>query len=292
MDEQELQASINSDITSRIPAHAWGCTVGIVIAIGDTVHQFGTGTLFAVADHHFVVTAGHVIRQAQESDKTLAVTASGSQLVPVADDEWKVTSARQYGSLGDPLDIAVYRLPPDVVASFDGRLFLRFEDISFETPLPTAVYSVFGFPAILAQPSSDATERVQLQPFQFTTYRFDRSTDHLDGFQDGLHILLDAQRQQATDTDGAPAVFVDNSGNEARFPGDLGGISGCSVWHIGDRMTPIPEWNVESARIVAVQTSVYHSSQAIKATRWVAVSTLIHEAFPELRPAFGMWRPA
>ena len=45
----------------------------------------------------------------------------------------------------------------------------------------------------------------------------------------------------------------------------------------------------ERPSIVAVQTSVYPRPQIIKATRWVAVSTLLHETFPELRPALALW---
>jgi len=49
-------------------------------------------------------------------------------------------------------------------------------------------------------------------------------------------------------------------------------------------------WKKERPKVVAVQTSVYEKSRAIKATRWIAVSTLIHEAFPELRPSMNLWR--
>ena len=35
--------------------------------------------------------------------------------------------------------------------------------------------------------------------------------------------------------------------------------------------------------------SQYEESQVVRATRWVAVTTLIHEAFPELRPALNLF---
>ena len=172
MNENELQRSINARVTAQTPSYAWDSTVGIVIAHNDAVHQFGTGTLFAVADHFFVVTAGHVIKQASKHKKTLAITSAGSHFVPVVND-WQVTSGGQYGSIDDPLDVAIYRLQPDAV---------------------------------------------------------------------------------------------------------------------GDLKSPIESWGSETSRIVGVETSVYHSRQAIKVSRWVAVSTLIHASYPAVRPVFDMWR--
>ena len=76
-----------------------------------------------------------------------------------------------------------------------------------------------------------------------------------------------------------------------QFPKHLGGISGCGVWRIGDLTIDISDWRIEGfARLVAVQTGFYHSAHVIKATRWIAVSTLIHDAYPDLRPAMHLSR--
>ncbi len=289
MDGYELQRSINSKVTAQTPTYAWDCTVGIVIAHNDAVHQFGTGTLFAVADHFFVVTAGHVIKEASKHKKTLAITSAGSRFIPVVND-WQVTSGGQYGSPDDPLDVAIYRLQPEAVKRLDGKRFLRFDDIEFDEQSPTAVYTLFGFPSIWAAPASDPHTKLKLRPLQYTTYRFDRSAKQLENYQDDLHILLDAEVQQTTNDDGVHQPYVDHTGRLAKFPEDLGGISGCSVWRIGDLKSPIESWGSETSRIVGVETAVYHSRRAIKVSRWVAVSTLIYESYPALRPVFGMWR--
>lgn len=289
MNENELQRSINSAMTAQIPSKAWDSTVGIVIAHDGAVHQFGTATLFAVADHFFVVTAGHVIKQASKLKKTLAITSAGSHFVPVVND-WQVTSGGQYGSFDDPFDVAIYRLQADAVERLDGKRFLRFSDIEFDEQSPTAVYTLFGFPGIWATPATDPNTKLKLRPFQLTTYRFGRSTESLDNYQDWLHILLDAQAHQATNDRGDHQPYLDHTGRPAKFPGDLGGISGCSVWRIGDLKNPIESWGSETSRIVGIETSVYHARQAIKVSRWIAVSTLIHETYPELRPAFDIWR--
>ncbi|WP_077025400.1 hypothetical protein [Fuerstiella marisgermanici] len=205
-------------------------------------------------------------------------------------NDWTVTSAGQYGSIDDPLDVAIYHLPQDSVERLDGKTFLRVDDIEFDDQPDTAVYTLFGYPAIWASTSTDTNTSVQLKPLQFTTYRFDGVTDGLGNYQDELHILLSGSSHDITDPDGQPVNYTKLNGDAAQFPRDLGGISGCSVWRIGDLQTSIEDWAVEKSRIVGVETSVYPSRNAIKASRWVAVSTLIHEAYPELRPAMNLWR--
>jgi hypothetical protein len=101
---------------------------------------------------------------------------------------------------------------------------------------------------------------------------------------------LGANQSESTDIKGRPFIFLDLNRNSLQFPRDLGGISGCSVWMIGSCDKPIEEWKKENSKIIAVQTGVYHKSQIIQATRWVAVSTLLHEAFPEVRPAMALWQ--
>src|SRR3990172_5522157 len=56
------QEVLNKRISDCIPAEAWESTVGIIIVVDKILHQFGTGTLFRVADRSFLVTAAHVIK--------------------------------------------------------------------------------------------------------------------------------------------------------------------------------------------------------------------------------------
>jgi hypothetical protein len=63
------------------------------------------------------------------------------------------------------------------------------------------------------------------------------------------------------------------------------------VWTIGDSKKPPTDWDADQARLIAVQTGVYPQRKIIKATRWIAVSTLLYEAFPELRGAMNLFRP-
>ena len=291
MDDQlELQRRINETATAQIPSYAWDCTTPIVIAHEDAVHHFGTGTLFRVADHFFLVTAGHVVKHACEHGKTLGIGGSDDGRFIALTGDTLVSSEGQYGTSADPLDIGLHRLGPEAVARLSEKRFLLFDDIEFDSQSPTAVYTLFGFPGVWSSASSSPDEKVQYKALQYTTYRYDGDTSTLQEFQDRFHLLLDGQFHQVTNEDASPAQFRDSDGELVPFPRGLPGISGCSVWRIGDLNTPLDDWQVDKSRIVAVQTGVYHAKRAIKATRWVAVSTIIHEAFPELRPAMELWR--
>jgi hypothetical protein len=288
-DQQYLQRTINEKVNSYVPEQAWDSTVALVIMHENAVHQFGSGILFSIADDSFVVTAGHVVKQAQQYGKTLGISSATGFFVAVS-GEWICSSEGQYGTDKDPFDIAIHRLSQDEVAKIGHKTFLRFDDIDFDSQSQTAVYTLFGFPCIWSKPSSSESDELKLKPLQYTAFAYDRMTEALEEYQERFHILLSAQQRDCSNLDGSPAQFQDLNGNDAPFPEKLSGISGCSVWRIGDLNVPIKNWDQEQSRIVAVQTGVYNSAQVIKATRWVAVSTLLHVAFPELRPAMQLWR--
>ena len=235
MDDQvELQRKINAVATAQIPQLGWDSTVPIVIFHEGEVHHFGTGTLFRVADHCFLVTAGHVIKQACEYRKTLGIGGSDNGHLVAIGGETLVTSEGQYGTSADPLDIALHRLSSDAVARLARKRFLTFNDVAFDRQSETAVYTIFGFPAVWSSPSKSLDEKVTYKALQYTTYRYDRDTSALDEYQALLHLLLDGQLDQTTNEDAKPIEFQDRNGKPVAFPRGLGGISGCSVSRIGD----------------------------------------------------------
>jgi len=289
-DSIRLQRDVNNKIASRIPSCAWDSTVPIVIAHDGEIHQFGTGTLFRIADHFFLITAGHVIKDATKNNKTVGIGGSDDNYFIALTGNAQVSSEGQYGTHVDPFDIGLYLLLPEAVARMKHKQFLFLSDIEFVEQSPTAVYSLFGFPAVWASPHPSAPNTLRYKAFQYTAYRYDRDTSILKEFQDRFHLLLDAQLTEATDNEGN-LLSSHDSDTSTLFARGLGGISGCSIWRVGDLTLPVDQWKSDQARIVAVQTGVYHSQRVIKATRWIAVSTLIYEAYPELRPAMELSRP-
>jgi hypothetical protein len=281
--------NIYPQIESHIPPEAWQSTVAIVIVCGTELRQFGTGTLFRVADQSFIVTAGHVIKDANKSQNDLCITCSNGSFVQVH-GIWMCSAEGQYGTTKDPFDVALLPLDSTIVAKLSDKSFLRLDDVCLIDDLSNGMFCLFGYPALWSQNSINTDQYLLLKPFQYTTYAFDGSTEALDGYQSRFHLLLSADLLGSTDIDGRQIKFRSRHGLPARFPGDLGGISGCSIWMIGDVKRPIQEWKKERPKIVAVQTGVFNDLGIIKTTRWVAVSTLMYEAFPELRSSIMLWR--
>jgi len=279
-----LQRSVNERISNFVPRHAWRSTVAIVVAKRPAVHLLGTGSLFQIADRRFVVTAAHVVRLAHEYDRTIGISGDSNSLISVHGD-W-ISSASSSGE--DPFDVAVYSLPGAAVQQLSQFRFLRMTDASFGEQPKTAVFTLFGHPGIWASPSRDDGEKVQLKGLEYTAYAYERSVDNLLGYNPKYHLLLDAEAEQVTWTDGSRAEFTHRNGTVVIFPRDLKGISGGPVRRTADLNLPIERWHPLSPSLAGVQTGVYQPSQVIRVTRWAAVTTLIHAAFPELRPAIDL----
>jgi hypothetical protein len=283
-DANSLQARVNKRISDFIPRDAWRSTVAIVVAKRPAVHLLGTGSLFQIADRHFVVTAAHVIRLAHEYDRTIGISGDSNSLISVH-GEW-ILSDSSPGE--DPFDVAVYLLPEPSVQRLSQSRFFRMSQVSFGEQSKTAVFTVFGHPGIWASPSRDDAELVQLKGLEYTAYSYDRSVDDLLGYNAKYHLLLDADADQVTWTDGSRVEFKHRNGMVAVFPRDLKGISGGPVWRTGDLNVPIESWHRLSPRLTGIQTGVYQPSEVIRVTRWAAVTTLIHAAFPDVRAAIEL----
>jgi hypothetical protein len=284
------QESVNARIRPHIPSHAWLSTVAIVAANRPAVYQIGSGTLFQIADSHFLVTAGHVIRAANRHGKTIGLADTGSDHLIGLTGEAMCSVPRE-GSDSDPYDVAVLALHAAVADKLSAKRFLRIGDVSFADPGPKAVFTIFGYPGLWSKPIQGETDedRLIIKPLEFTTYAYDGDTTALTGYEARLHLLLAAGAEYATNQDGSVLDFRDRFGQPARLPIGLKGISGCSVWHVGDLAVPIERWADRPAAVVGVETGVYQSSGVITASRWAVVTTLIHEAFPNLRRSIEVW---
>lgn len=62
----------------------------------------------------------------------------------------------------------------------------------------------------------------------------------------------------------------------------------CSVAHIGDLDTSIEAWPATGAKVPKVACAVYQAHGAIKMTRRIAITTLLHSAFPDLQPVLKL----
>lgn len=280
-------AALVRALVARTPPRVASATVAIVGSKSGNVRHLGTGTLLAVADAKFVVTAAHVLLAAKERELTVAISpASGGVFTAVTARDWVITAASRSS---DPHDVALYRLDDRELGRLDAVEFVRIADVCFDRDLADAYFVVCGFPAMWSTTSHSDGDEMKAKLLQYGTYPFKGSVCALAGFDPERHILLDGAPDDVLDHNGDPVRFRTRSGHPASMPGDLSGISGCSIWRIGDFRTPVSEWSVSNARIVGVQTGVFKSVRAIKATRWNSVTTLLHAAFPDLRASINMY---
>jgi hypothetical protein len=280
---QRLQAKTNRTIGSRIPRWAWDGVVSIVLSSKTILYQFATGTLFQVAGQRFIVTAAHSIRIAAEYHKTIGVTCDSNSFMSTSGD-WICSEPFQYGSVEDPFDIAVYPIPNEFVRRFNRQRFIQLSEVRFDV-LPSGVFVLFGYPGIWSVPSKSDDQKLKIKPFEYAAIHYGGDLSSINGYQPKLHFLLDADSKGISLSDGSRAKLRKSDGSRATFPRDLKGISGCPVWLAGDQRIAVEDWQSLPVGLAGVQTGVYQESGAIRVTRWIAVTTLIHEAFPELRCA-------
>jgi hypothetical protein len=284
MDHSELgaaQARTNRHLSQFVPRHVWQSTVAIVVANRPAVHLLGSGSLFEISNRRFVVTAAHVVKLAKKHDKTIGITGDSGSLIALG-GEWIVSTSE---TDDDPFDVALCQLPTSALHKLKQYRFNEIVDADFDGEPRSAVYTVFGHPGIWATPSRNDMEEVQVKGLEYTAYTYERSVENLLGYEPKFHLLLDAEAEQISWRDGSKAILQKRDGSDALFPRDLKGISGGPVWRISDLSIPLKDWHRVQPRLAGVQTGVYQPSQVIRVTRWAAVTTLIHAAFPELRSA-------
>jgi hypothetical protein len=274
---EDVHQQANAQIDKLIPHDiAWRCSVQILQKRGDNLHGHGTGMLFRIADDSFLVTASHVYQDATE--QPLRIAGPNRKIVPLA-GTWFLGQ--------EPLDVAVLKLDSFVLEHLETDSFLRLNHVSFEEDFSKSMFTIFGFPQIMSTDEKGVLRRTR---FHFMTYGFTGNTTTLEDYQHDHHFLLRAALSEATTIKGRPLEFNYRGGVSAPFPRELRGMSGCSVWKIADANSPTRFRNSEHARIVGVQTGVYHKEECIKATKWAAVIGVIVQAIPELRGPVELWR--
>lgn len=265
----ELIEKIILSLSSLIPSKGWDSTVAIVAENPQLLFQLGTGTLVRIADTFLVVTAAHVVLDAHNYNWTMGISGAQKKFIILGSD-WSCS-----GEGGDPgvLDIAIHKLAQDAVTNLAGKEFINLSDLTTPSNYSTGYYCLFGYPACWTKSADAHTDTLTAGGFQLTTTAYNGDTHLLSNFDPKHHFLLEADD-----------LHLHAYGSDPVFPKRLEGISGCSVWHLGDLSTPIEHWPKNRIGLAGVQTGVYRTN-IIKVTRWSSVVNLILQVFPELRPA-------
>lgn len=274
-------------VAACIPELTVSSTVGIVAAKAPYVELLGTGTLLAVADHRFVVTAAHVMKEA--SKRTLGIASGTKGNFVALTGHCYLSAAESHEHSHDPYDVAIYELNEHECSLLTAADFVRIGDVEFNTDFSSGFFLITGFPGVWSTTIDEAQEMMQAKLLQYGTCALEGSASGLQNYDPELHILLSATPEVLFDHTGKEASFRTRTGFPAQIPDDLSGVSGCSVWKIGDFKKPVASWTKAECRLVGIETGVYSKRGAIKATRWNAVATLLYEAVPAIRPVIDMY---
>jgi len=276
-------------MSACVPELTVTSTIAIVGAKAPVVRQLGSGTLLAVADLRFVLTAAHVVRESARHELTLGISGGQNGHFTAAGGNWILSAASSPDPADDKYDIALYQLNDYQISRLAGIEFVRIADASYVSDLSNGYFVVTGFPGMWSTVLDGAEVTMKSKLLQYGTYAFSGSTSALAGYDAAHHFLLEATPSEVLDHTGKPTTFRTRTGFTAQMPADLRGISGCSVWMIGDLTTPVATWAKNASRIVGIETGVFPSRGAIKASRWNAVTTLLYNAFPTLRSTIEIY---
>lgn len=278
-------AKVVKDIDESVPEIVSSSTVAILCTQGQTVGQIGTGTLLAIADARLLITAGHVAALAGKMDGTPGLATINQGGIVALSGNWIISSSDGEKTHGDKYDLAIYSLTKYEQECLSGAKYVRLDDVDVSPDFSNGYYVMCGFPNVWSESSSSRSSQLKLKPLMYGVWSYVGSTAGLSGYDKETHILLVGKSEILLDHVGRQATMRTRAGHWVDMPGGLRGISGCSVWLVGDTRIPPKYWGYRRARIVAVETGVYEGATlAVKATRWAAALSLIYHAFPELRP--------
>lgn len=271
-------------LSELVPSHPWDATVPILIQRGTQLAPHGTGTLFAVGTDCFLITAAHVLRSAKDTETSVYAATPENDFVQLSGN-WIVSNDEESNGV---LDVAGLILGDELKQRFESARLLRLSDVSFDFNVQYGVFCVYGYPAIWMHKNDENPSTLDSKAIQYATYTYEGSTSSLKDFDSRYHLALNASLDEARDENAEAVDFSYRGGVPARFPGDLGGISGCSVWHVGDRRHTLEKWPTVEPRIVGIETCVYPTKAVMRATRWNAVATMLHNCFPQTRSVFDL----
>lgn len=242
---------------------------------GNSFVQCGTGTLLRVADVSFLVTASHVPGTAQQAGYDLYIS----------DAPPKAKTIPLYGRLSgqgdEKFDVAIWELPPDIVAALPNRSFLTVHHADRANRRATkGLYAVYGYPGCWSE-SDLAESRANVTPITYMTGLFDGDIAGLSNYDPEFHILLAAGKVGNRCVDGI----------QRNMPDKWNGISGCSIWQVYYEGLSSKLWTPDDAVVVAVQTGVYRGGTIIKGTRWWVVEQVIRMNYPNLADALSIVTP-
>jgi len=269
---EESRAFIDRMGTSLMPLFG-RCVVPIYRERKGEPVQWGTGTLFRVADYSFLVSACHVTDLVRHEGIQLYITDTppGSPGIAL---EGKLHSEAN-------LDVSVWELTPRVVAELPNRQFLTIHHADrADLRVTRGWYYIHGYPNCWTDPRPYEKE-ITVKGFTYGAILYEGDTSTFDGYNPELHVLLTVPKDKN----------IDSKGAETELPESLKGISGCSIWQAYYEGLPSRTWTVDDAVVVAVQTGAYQKGTVVRGTRWWLIEKILATNYKDLEGPLSLVTP-
>lgn len=178
----------------------------------------GSGVLIAAGEHHFFVTAAHVLDQ--EARPTFYIpTESTGELAVLEGDSVHSTSSRP-DRADDLIDIAVVHLRLNLVEALGSEIFLSPADIDLDdVGDPTRVYIAMGYPWRKNLTKNRDTKRMRSSVSSYAANVLPPETLEAAGLTRKSHLLLKYRKRHSRNL----------AGRDVTAP-DPHGMSGGALW--------------------------------------------------------------
>ena len=236
-----------------------------------TKRLLGTGSLLAVADEMFLVSAAHVLREIQRD--------AGAELFIGHYKVAKLVGASgQVSSSDGSADVAAVRLNTALHPILAHAKILRVSDLASNPDPEPQMLCVAGFP-LERNPGEPTTPNAVI----YTSHAPVDVPVALKDYDSRINGLfaIDHNEPIASDSE------------QPWLPDSFGGMSGSPVWAIPLDIDPSQPFAI-FAKVVGVQTGVYpkdKGQQLAKYTRIKIVLALIAQLCPDLLPALALSLP-
>lgn len=258
---------------ASLPPVMLRCSLPIVEKRGDTIVVHGTANLIEFHTGLYGFTAAHVLDPFGDTQRDLFYQTSHGLF---ALGDWERTSKAE-----DAIDLAASRIRPDLVEHLAEFHPIQVTNLPLRPPYNFSANLVAGFPFVCARPGSipnmAAAEAVQ---YCIGTSPYTGSTEGFRTYLPAFHLLMEADIADCVDQTGNAARFLTYTGWEARFPADLGGISGAAIWAIHSE--PTEKGPMLSPYVVGVEHLVYPDRNCMQGTKIEQLLLRMQQWFPEI----------
>jgi len=252
-------------------------TVPLLGLQDNVVKHDRTGVLYAIAHHHFILTAAHHLRAIVRCNIPLFIPQAdpSAPALPLMGADIHTTEE------DSGRDVAAIRLPDDIVSELHStKGFLRHSRID-QADDGEGLYVVFGYPE--AWTGSASPPQIISHPLIYVSrpYRGQRYPETF--YHPDVHIVLEFDQDAIDALEGA----------RVRLPSPKG-ISGCGIWRVADwRADSIRRWSPTDIRLVALQHRriADHDRRYVQGTWIKHALRLILDSYPDLGDSMSLVYP-